>query len=98
MEDDKLKMVGKRFGSLSDLPKELREQLQTSSMDELGEQILEVMKSFEGIASIDEVLVGIYRKYGVIEKRPNLANKMYKMCKDEFLHSVSGRRGVYSIK
>lgn len=100
MSDERLKMVGRRLGDLSDLPEALRKQIQATKLDELEEQIIGVLDSlFDGIANVDEIIVGLYRKYGyVTEDRRQLANKLYRMQKSELVFSVAGRKGVYQTR
>jgi len=99
MTEENFKKLGRRLGDLSDLPEELRAELQITKTDELENQIIEVInESYEGMANIDEVIVGIYRKYNDIQKRQFLANKMYRMAKTGLLYSVKGRKGVYTTK
>jgi hypothetical protein len=87
--------IGKRIGSLSDLPPELVSQLVTA-IDELEEQIRRVInEDFDGAASVDEILVGLYRRFKVLEDRRRLASKLYRMLKDESIFSHE-KKGVYT--
>lgn len=95
--NEKLKDVGKRIGSLDDLPEELKKQLQIAKIDDLEEKIIEIIKDFDKIANLDEILVGLYRKYEIIQDRAYLANKMYRMVKAGHVESVKGKRGVYKM-
>ncbi|MDD3183645.1 MAG: hypothetical protein PHD48_12715 [Alphaproteobacteria bacterium] len=97
MNENSLDKVGKRLGNLSDLPDELKKQLQATKTDELERQILDVLSGLEGIGNIDEVLVGLYRKFSVIQERAFLSNKMYRMAKAGHLKSVKGKKGVYEM-
>lgn len=97
MNDEVLKKVGRRIGSLSELPQELRDQLNAGKTDELEQDILEVLKEYEGYANIDELLVGLYKRNGKIQERQFLANKLYRMTKAGHVVSVEGKRGVYKI-
>lgn len=97
MEEDLTEKIGKRLGNISDLPEELRKQLQITKTDELEDVILEVMKELEGIANTDEILVGIYRKTKKIIERTFLSNKMYRMGKTGHIISVAGKKGVYKV-
>lgn len=95
MSEPPLDKVGKRLGNVAELPEELRTQLQATKIDELERQILEVLTDLEGIANLDELLVGLYRKFGVIQERQYLSNKLYRMAKAGHLTSVRGKKGVY---
>jgi len=90
-----LEKVGKRLGNVSDLPEELKKQLQATKTDKLERQILEVFSDLDGIGNIDEILVGLYRKYKVTQDRAFLCNKMYRMAKSGHLKSVQGKKGAY---
>lgn len=92
-----LSKVGKRIGNLSDLPEELRSELPTTLKDELEIQIIECFIDLEGIANIDEILVFLYRKYGVIQKRAFLASKIYRMVKSRSLEKIKGKKGIYRL-
>ncbi|MFZ0946154.1 MAG: hypothetical protein WB930_13880 [Syntrophobacteraceae bacterium] len=95
MSDPLLDKVGKRLGNLSDIPEELRKQLQATKTDEFERQILEVLSDLEGIGNIDEILVGLYRRFGIVQQRAFLSNKLYRMTTSGHLRSVKGKRGVY---
>jgi hypothetical protein len=90
--------IGRRIGDISDIPEELRNELQIIKKDELANQIIEVLKIYNNVANLDEILIGLYRKYNVIQKRLFISNKLYRMSKDDLIMPVSGKKGVYSIK
>lgn len=99
MEQDKLRTVGKRIGDLQDLPEELKAELQVSKLDVLEEQILSVIKNrYDGIANIDEVLVGLFRDHKVVQKRSTVGARLYRMGKDKLLFSVPKKKGVYATE
>lgn len=92
--------VGSRFGDLRDLPEELLRQIPATRVDESERQIMEVIKGiYDGVASVDEILVGLYRLTGVVNDRKKLAGKLYRMVSNTppLLLSVEKRRGVYQI-
>ena len=92
------KKVGNRLGNIMDLPEEIRSQLVSVQFDEIENQILKVVKeSFGGVATIDEIFVGMYRETREVMQRDALANKIYRMTRKEMLFSVEGRKGVYSM-
>jgi hypothetical protein len=86
-----------RLGDISDLPPSLRAELNISEADQSEQQIIEVIKGFDGIAAVDEILVGLYRKYKVEGKRRQLGSKLYRMTRKNLIHSVPKRRGLYSL-
>jgi len=97
-EDFMLSDVGKRMGSVSDLPKELRDQLSSSYVDELEERILVVLgQYYGGIANLDEILVGLYRAFDEVYERKFVNGKLYRMSKRGMVESVPQRKGIYRI-
>lgn len=99
MEED-FKNIGRRVGDIDDLPEELKKHLQISKTDELEEKILSVLNElYSGMANLDEVIVGLYRKYNeIIDNRQFLSNKMYRMSQNKLLYSVMGKKGAYTTK
>lgn len=93
----KLKPLPARIGDLSDLPPELVAELSTPKTDELESQITIVLQAYGGMADLDQILVGLYRKFQVIQKRRFLQNKVWRMCQKEILWSIRGKKGVYTI-
>jgi hypothetical protein len=100
MSDGTDKKIGKRIGDTSDLPPELLKHLNITKLDDVEERIISTLRTrYEGIASIDEILVGLYRDFQYIpEDRRTFASKLYRMCKAGHLESVSGKKGVFRIK
>lgn len=95
----RIEAIGNRLGNLDDLPEEIRNQLVSVQYDELETQILEVINErYGGIATIDEILVGLWREHNDVHPRDVLANKIYRMTRKEYLHSVAGRKGVYATQ
>jgi hypothetical protein len=86
-----------RLGDLSDLPPSLRAELNISEADQSEQQIIEVIKGFDGVAAVDEILVGLWRRYKVETKRRQLGSKLYRMTRKSLIHSVPKRRGLYSL-
>lgn len=84
------------LGDLSDLPSELVEELNVAKADELENQIFTVMSAFGGTATLDQILVGLFRKFKVVQKRRFLQGKLYRMSKSELIWSVPDRKGAYS--
>lgn len=91
--------VGKRIGDISDLPDSVRDQLKFAQIDDLEQKILKTLnRRYGGIATIDEIIVGLYRDCSYETKdRRDVANKLYRMTKSGLLISVAGKRGVYSV-
>ena len=94
------KNLGRRLGDLSDLPEALRAQIVVAKLDDLEAKIIKTMtERFEGVANVDEIIVGLYRDFEYItEDRRQLANKLYRMQKSSLLDAVPKRKGAYKVK
>lgn len=90
--------LGKRVGNLDDLPEKLRAQLQVGKVGETERQILDVLRSYDGVANVDEIMVGLYRAWNQIHDRQPLANRLYRMSQAGHIVSVPKKKGVYRIK
>lgn len=91
--------VGHRIGDVSDLPPELLSQLSIQKLDEVEQAVINTLTSrYNGIATIDEILVGIYRDSGILQTdRRKFSNKLYRMQNARLISSVNGRKGVYCL-
>ena len=81
------------LGNVYDLPGELLEELSIAKADDLEDQLVTVINAYGGEASLDQVLVGLYRKFKILQKRRFLQNKLYRM---DMVWSVDGRKGMYT--
>lgn len=82
------------LGNIHDLPQELLDELSVAKTDELEDQIVTVINSYAGEASLDQILVGLFRKFKVVQKRRFLMNKLYRMS---MVWGVDGKKGIYTI-
>jgi len=99
MDSDLPSDLGRRVGDLDELPTELRAQLQVGKLGELEQQIIALIREdFDGVANVDEILVGLYRRTREIHERQPLANRLYRMGQAGHLISVPRRKGVYRTK
>lgn len=92
--------VGSRFGNLADLPEGLLKQIPAARVDDLEREVIDLLREeLEGAGSVDEILVGLYRKSGVIHDRRRIAGKLYRMVNSspQLLFAVEKRRGVYQL-
>lgn len=83
------------LGNIHDLPQELLDELSVAKTDELEDQIVTVINAYGGEASLDQILVGLFRKFKVVQKRRFVQNKLYRM---PMVWGVEGRKGVYTTK
>ena len=99
MNEAILKNVGSRIGDVSDLPEELLQQLNIAKLDDLETKVVAVLRDkFEGVANVDELMVGLYRGYGhLVDDRRGFSNKLYRMQKAGLIESVPKRKGVYKL-
>lgn len=87
---------GRRIGNLDDLPEALRSQLQLAKVADLDRAIVDLIRDdLDGVANLDEILVGLYRRRGEVLERHFVSNKLYRMNKLGLIRSVTGKKGVY---
>lgn len=99
MSDELPPDLGRRVGNLDELPESLRAQLQVGKVGELEREIIDIIRdAYEGVANVDEILVGLYRRSGVIHDRQPLANRLYRMGQAGHLINVPRKKGVYRTK
>lgn len=91
--EDKTSALPPDLGNIHDLPPELLSELSVAKTDELEDQIVTVINAYGGTASLDQILVGLFRKFKVVQKRRFIQNKLYRMA---MVWSVDGRKGVYT--
>jgi hypothetical protein len=76
----------------------LLRELSVKKNDELEDQILTVIRACDdGEAGLDQVLVGLYRKFKVVQTRRYIQNKLYRMSKKELVFTMPGHRAAYSL-
>lgn len=83
------------LGNIFDLPPELLKELSVTKADALEDQLVTVISAYGGTASLDQILVGLYRKFGVQQKRRFLQNKLYRMS---MIWSVPSKKGIYTTE
>lgn len=89
--------LGRRLGDLFDLPTDIIRQLQITKINAIDRQILTVIDElYNGMANIDEIMVGLYRKFQRIEKRSYLSNKLYRLSQNQYIHTVRNKKGIYT--
>ena len=81
------------LGNIYDLPAELVEELSIGKGDALEDQLVTVINAYGGEASLDQILVGLYRKFKIVQKRRFIQNKLYRM---PMVWSVEGKKGLYT--
>jgi len=84
------------LSDLSDIRPELVSQL-TRRTKSRNLELVEVISAIGETASIDEILVGLYRKTKRVEYRANVSNRLHRLVKKGLLISVEGQTGVYGL-
>lgn len=82
---------------IRDLPEELLAQLSINESDKRDFLIVEIIEGLGGIASVDKILVAIFRKTGEIEKRTKLVARLYRMTNKGLVYPHPDRKGVYTL-
>jgi hypothetical protein len=96
MEKELPQNFGLRFGEMEDLPDELKAQIQAIKVGDVERTIIAMLRDdFEGIANLDEILVGLFRRKGEVFDRQLVSNKLYRMNKSGLVVSVPKKKGVY---
>ena len=83
---------------LDSLPEELINELSISKADKFEYIILTVIEELGGFASLDQLLVSLYKQTKLVHKRTQLTNRLYRMVQKGLIHSVPDKKGVYSLK
>ena len=84
------------FNEIQGLPDELLQELSISDGDRTDYAILQIIEECGGIASLDRILVGLYKATGEVMKRTTLTSRAYRMAQKGNLFSVPTKKGVYS--
>lgn len=85
-----------KWSEVQDLPPELLEELSITDSDKLDYSIVGLMEKLGGIATLDRILVDVYKLTGEVLKRSSLNARLYRMTQKSMIYSVEGRKGVYS--
>ena len=89
--------LGLSWEEIHGLPQELLEELSISESDKTEFNISALITELGGVASLDRLLVALFRQSGEITKRAALNQRLYRMVQKELIYSVPGKKGVYSI-
>ncbi len=96
-EIDKLKQlmepVSPDLGDFSDLPDELFEELSIIKPDELTRRLFITVKSYGEKATLDQIIVALYRKFGEIYERRLVQNKLYRA---QGIYQVKDEKGMFT--
>lgn len=81
---------------LENLPEELIAELSATGADKTELAIFRAINNFGGAASLDQVIVDLYKKTSEIVKRTTLTSRLYRMQQKGLVYTVPGRKGIYS--
>lgn len=79
------------------LPPALLKELSPRKRDQLEQQILAVLAASNGSADLDQILIGLYRGYGVIAKRRVIQNKLWRLVRTERIRKAKNTRNVFAL-
>lgn len=85
------------LADVADLPPELLKELNIPS-DQLETQVIAVLRMNREPVDLDQLLIGLYRRFGVIQKRRFLQNKLWRMVKKQQIYKMKNRKGLYSLE
>jgi len=89
--------VDPELGDLSDLPPELVKELNLNAPSELEQRIIAIIKSSDDKkANINTILVELFKRHKVVQKRRNMQNKLWRMMDQKLIWGVDGEKGVYT--
>lgn len=77
------------------LPEKIKRELSFKKTDEFSDKIINVLYSYNGIANIDEIIVGMYKTFNIIRSRKYYIGKLYKMTTNHLINSVGHHKGIY---
>jgi hypothetical protein len=78
------------------LPPEVLAELSISESDRTEFNVISAIKEMGGVASLDRLIVYLYKQNGEIQKRLQLNQKLYRMAQKELIFNVPGKKGIYS--
>jgi hypothetical protein len=82
----------------ADLPPALLKELRHRQADQLERQIVAVLAACNGSADLDQILVGLYRGFGLVEKRRVIQNKLWRLVRKDRIAKAQDKRNVFTLK
>ena len=80
------------------LPKEQLEELSITSSDKAEFSIMAMLEANNGIMSLDQIIVGLYRETSEIQMRPKITARLHRMGNKGLIYKVPTKKGVYSLE
>ena len=91
------KPVDSELGDLSDLPEELLKELSLTTPSKLEQRIEAIIRNSEDqTANINTILVELFRRHAIKQKRRSMNSKLWKMMEQKLIWSIEGKKGVYT--
>lgn len=90
MKEDKIF----NLNDLSDIPAEIHDNLKIIKIHEEGKKLLSLFDIKKEL-SLDEILVGYFRKFGKIKDRAWVSSNLYNWTRSKLITRVPGKKGVY---
>lgn len=81
----------------TDLPPALLKELRHRQPDQLEGQIVAVLAACNGSADLDQILIGLYRGFGLVEKRRTIQNKLWRLVRKGRISKAHDTRNVFSL-
>lgn len=86
--------------NLDDLPVNLKAELKILSRDDFEKRVIELFLVANRPLNVDEVTVGLFRKFREERPRASVARKLYNMTRGAHasLNSLGSKKGVYDLR
>ena len=84
-------------GMQADLPPALLKELRHRQPDQLERQIVAVLAACNGSADLDQILIGLYRGFGLVEKRRVIQNKLWRLVRKGRIAKARDTRNVFTL-
>ena len=81
---------------LEGLPGQLIKELSISDSDLIEFMIYDLADENGGKISLDQLLIGLYKKTGEVHRRASITSRLYRMGQKGMIFGVAGKKGVYS--
>ncbi len=83
--------------SLDGLPEGLLKSLSINKKNHIDQKLIDVIRSFSGIATLDEIIIRMFRQTNEIPDRQYVNNRLLSLVKRNLLKRVPKRKAVYCL-
>jgi uncharacterized membrane protein len=90
------KRLALNWEEVEGLPPEVLAELSISDTDRTEFNIIAAIRAMGGVASLDRIIVYLFKETGELQKRSPLNQRLYRMVQKDLIFSVPGKKGVYS--